>query len=150
MKQLIAISLIILVSGCTTSARNTTLVISDSTKYDSYSCDLLYTEAENLATKGTNLSKIVDRKRTSDMVLIGSFGIYSLPMVNVDQTTPENESLATVKGDMSLIEIASSKSNCPIKFESNESDSYIVDNSTNPVLGLKPIDQSVVYKAVKL
>jgi len=149
MNKLIAISFIVISSGCTTSARNTPEVVSDNAKYDSFSCNALYQEANYLAIYGTELSKAVDSIRANDMVLIGFLGILSFPVANIDQNTSENESLAKVKGDMGLIEEISSKNNCSIKFESNESESYIVDNSTNPILGLKPINQSVVYKVVK-
>ncbi len=132
------------------SARNTPAVITDSEKYNTLSCDDLKIEAGYLAIFGTELSESVDRERTNDMVLIGSLGLFSLPVINADQTTPENKYLSEVKGDMKLLEVVSSNKNCPIKFESNESEPYTVDNSTNPVLGQKPVDRSVIYNAVQL
>ncbi len=149
-KKATTVFLVVVVSGCTTSARNTQAVISDSTKYNALGCYELGVEAGYLAVFGTELSKSVDRERTNDMVLISSLGLLSLPAINTDQTTPENRYLSEVKGDMKLIEIVSSDKNCPIKFESNEFDPYIVDNSTNPILGQKPVDRSVVYNAVQV
>ena len=150
MKKLIIFILYFIVSGCTTSARDTPATINDYSKYISYSCDSLYTESLELARIGTELSRSIDRERTNDMVLIGLFGILSAPAVNPDQTTPENEQLSEVKGNMALLERASSKRNCPIIFKSNESVEYGVDNSSNPVLDLEPIDKSVRYKVIKL
>ncbi len=143
------ILLIIFISGCSTSARNTPAIISDIGKYDALDCDELHSKADYLAKEGTKLSKAVDRERTNDMVLIGSFGLLSTPAVNLDPNTARSEFLSIVKGDMKIIEQVSITNNCPVKFQSNESEEYIVDNSTNPVLGLSPIDQNVVYKVIK-